>query len=97
VFAIVTHKPGEFHTELGEHVRVVETYDYVFCGRTRAQFAIAEMDPGDKVRIVEESGAQAANAVPAKFLPRYEDIQSARRELGRLVRFGTLDAKLVRR
>ena len=97
MFAIVTHKPGEYHTELGENMRIVESYDYVFCGRTKAQFVIAEVGGGAKVRIVEESGARAVNVVPAKFLPSFDDIASARQELEQLAHFGTLDAKLVKR
>lgn len=97
MFAIVTHKPGEFHTELGETMRVVESYDYIFCGRAKAQFIIAELDGDDRVRIVDECGAGAVNSVPAKFLPRFSDLESARQELEQLVRFGTLDAKLVKR
>ncbi|HEX2825841.1 MAG TPA: ferredoxin [Burkholderiales bacterium] len=97
MFAIVTSKPGQFRTELADTMREVERYDYVFCGRTRASFVIAELAGDGKVRIVEESGSAAVNFVPAKLLPRFDRIESARAELEQLVRFGNLDAQLVKR
>jgi hypothetical protein len=97
MFAIVTSKPGEFRAELGETMREIETYDYVFCGRTKACFVIAEVAGNDKVRIVEDSGNRCVNLVPVKFLPQFNRIESARQELQRLVRFGNLDAKLLKR
>jgi hypothetical protein len=72
----------------------VEAYDYVFCGRKRAHFVIAEIEGDVKVRIVEESGAPVVNLVPSKFLPRFATIEKARAELGQLA---GRDATLVRR
>lgn len=97
MFAIVTSKPGEFRAELGRTMRAIETYDYVFCGRTKACFVIAEIAGNDKVRIIEDSGSGAINVVPVKFLPQFDRIESAREELHQLVRFGNLDAKLLKR
>jgi hypothetical protein len=62
----------------------VEAYDYLFCGRKRAHFAIAELDGEVKVRIVEEGGAPLMNLVPSKFLPRFASVEKARREIAQL-------------
>ena len=42
MYVILTSKPGKFRTELVEGLHPVATYDYVFCGRKRAEFVIAE-------------------------------------------------------
>jgi hypothetical protein len=73
---------------------VVEAYDYLFCGRKRAQFSIAEIEREVKVRIVEESGAALVNLVPSKFLPRFATLEKAREEIAQLAGKG---ATLVRR
>jgi hypothetical protein len=73
---------------------VVESYDYLFCGRKRAHFAIAELDGEVKIRIVEESGAAVVNLVSSKFLPRFASLDQAREEIQQLA---GRDATLVRR
>jgi len=73
---------------------VVEAWDYLFCGRPRACFAIAELDGEVTVRIVEESGAPLVNLVRSKFLPRFTTLEQARAEIGQLA---GKDATLVRR
>lgn len=73
---------------------MVESYEYVFCGRSRAVFSIAEIDGEVKVRIVEESGVPVVNLVPSKFLPRFPTLEQARDELAQLA---GRDAKLLRR
>jgi len=97
VYVILTSKPGQFRTELAEGMQLVEVYDYVFCGRKRAQFVIAELTGQAKVRIVDEASPAAVNVVPCKFLPTFASVEKARAELRQLVRFGELDASLVRR
>src|ERR1051325_9939355 len=97
VYVILTSKPGQFRTELAEGMQLVEVYDYVFCGRKRAQFVIAELTGQAKVRIVDEGSPAAVNGVPCKFLPTFASVEKARAELRQLVRFGELDASLVRR
>ena len=97
MYVILTSKPGQFRTEAGEGLKPVEAYDYLFCGRRRAHFVIAELEREVKVRIVEESGAPAVNLVPSKFLPRFATLEKAREELERLVRFADMDIRLVRR
>jgi hypothetical protein len=95
MFVILTSKPGQFRTELGDGLQPVETYDYLFCGRKRAQFVIAELTRDVKVRIVDET-SPAVNLVPSKFLPRFETLEKARHELQQLVRFGAMDIALVK-
>lgn len=97
MYVILTTKPGQFRSEPGDHMVPRELYDYLFCGRMRARFTIAELQDGPaRVRIVDESDAATVNNVPAKFLPTFRTVDEARAELDHLVRFGDLDVKLVR-
>jgi len=96
VYVILTSKPGQFRTELGEGMRRIEAYDYVFCGRPRAQFVIAQIDGESKVKIIDEASPLAVNLVPSKFLPRFDSLEKARRELQSLVRYGGIDMSLQR-
>jgi hypothetical protein len=93
VYVILTSKPGQFTTELGEGLEPVEAYDYVFCGRTRAKFVIATLTRDVKVRIVDASSA--VNHVPSKFLPKFDTLEEARDELNELARGS--DNQLVKR
>lgn len=77
-------------------MRAVETYDYLFCGRKRAQFVIAELAHEVKIRIVDD-GSPAVNLVPSKFLPRFATLEKARAELKQLAGNGAMNAQLVRR
>ncbi|HEY6820699.1 MAG TPA: ferredoxin [Burkholderiales bacterium] len=94
MYFILTSKPGQFTTEISDGVTPVETYDYMFCGRKRAQFVIARLDEGAKVRIVDEAGP--VNIVPSKFLPHFPSLEKARAELRQLVSFGSMDIRLVK-
>jgi hypothetical protein len=94
MYFILTSKPGQFRTELTAEIRPVETYDYVFCGRKRARFVIAQMEEGAKVRIVDEAGP--VNLVPSKFLPHFDSLDDARAELKQLVSFGSMNIELVK-
>jgi hypothetical protein len=102
MYVILTSKPGQFRTEPGDGLLPVERYDYLFCGRLKARFVIAELpaDPsGLRVRVVEEGEAAEAplvNRVPVKFLERFDSLARARRELEHLTRLGSLDTALVR-
>jgi hypothetical protein len=100
VYVILTSKPGQFRTELGDGMRAIESYDYIFCGRKRAHFVIVELSADVKVKIVDESApreaAPAVNLVPSKFLPRFDSVEDARHELERLASLGKLDIALVR-
>ena len=97
MYVILTSKPGQFRTELSADVQAVETYDYVFCGRKRAEFVIARLVGGGKIRIVDEAAQPIVNLVPSKFLPRFDSIEKARAELRQLVTFGGMDIDLVKR
>ena len=96
MYVILTSKPGQFRTEVGEGLKPVEVYDYLFCGRKRAQFVIAEVEGEPKVKIVDEAPPAAVNLVPSKFLPRFDSIEKARRELETLASFGGIDVSLQR-
>ena len=95
MYVILTSKPGQFRTELVAGMQAIEAYDYVFCGRKRAHFVIAELEREVKVRIVDESGVAAINLVPSKFLPRFATLEQARAELAQLAGHGAVDAALV--
>jgi ferredoxin len=96
MFVILTSKPGQFRSEPGAGMQPRERYDYLLCGRLRARFVVAELQGASRVRIIDEGDAAAVNEVPSKFLPAFERIEQARSELESLVRFGDLDARLVR-
>jgi len=96
VYVILTSKPGQFKTEIGEDLRPVEAYDYLFCGRKRAHFVIANLIRDVKIAIVDESSPPVVNHVPSKFLQKFETVEDARRELNSLTRFCSLDASLVK-
>jgi hypothetical protein len=78
-------------------VIAVESYDYLFCGRKRAHFVIAELAREVKIRIVEEATSPVVNLVPSKFLPRFATLEKARAELEQLAGNGAVNATLVRR
>ncbi|GAB3771275.1 hypothetical protein GCM10028796_39720 [Ramlibacter monticola] len=96
MYVILTSKPGQFRSEPGAGMEPREHYDYVLCGRVRARFVVAELQAASRVRIVDEADPAAVNEVPSKFLPSFERLEQARGELETLVRFGDLDAQLVR-
>lgn len=93
-YVILTSKPGQFRTEPGPGLRLVEAYDYVFCGRVRARFVIAELEHPTRVRVIDEVPPETVNLVPSKFLEPFGDLQAARRELQALGRFGTMEVEL---
>ena len=97
MYVILTNKPGQFRTEIGEDLQPVEAYDYVFCGRTRAHYVIANLTRDVKITIVDESFPPVVNHVPSKFLAKFETVEAARRELKSLTRFGGMDISLVKR
>ena len=94
MIVILTQKPGQYRTEPGEGMRVVEAYDYLFCGRLRAQYLLAEIGAPTRVRVVDESGHAAVNLVPSKFLKAHGSLDAARRELQQLCAFGSIDTVL---
>lgn len=99
MFVILTSKPGQFRSEIDPAaraaVRPVETYDYYFYGRKRAEFVIAELVAEARICIVDTAGADVVNRVPTKFLPRFATIGEARAQIGALAGGGGLDSRLV--
>ena len=94
-FVILTTKPGHYRTELGEGLCAIERYDYSLCGRTRAQFTIARLEAPTRVKVVDETPPPVVNYVPSKFLPRFETVEGARRQLAELARSGGSDFRLT--
>ena len=96
MYVILTSKPGQFNTEIGEDMQPVEAYDYFFCGRKRAHFVIANLTRDVKITIVDESSPPVVNHVPSNFLAKFETVEAARRELNSLTHFGGMDISLVK-
>jgi hypothetical protein len=98
MYIILTSKPGQYRSDLADGMRLVEQYDYLFCGNKKAVFVLAEMtaEAKAKIKITEEGEGGVVNHVPAKFLPRFSTIEEARRELRALANFGSLEIELVR-
>ena len=93
-YVLLTSKPGQFRTEAGPGLQPVEAYDYVFCGRVRAQFLIALLEQATRVRVVDETEPVTVNMVPSKFLERFDSLPAARAELQALCSFGAMDTQL---
>lgn len=97
MYAILTSRSGQFRTEPAQGMTVVESYDYLFYGRSRAQFTIVSFEGEQKVRVVDADDPSQVNLVPSKFLEKYPTLEQAREALTRLASFGTMDISLVRR
>jgi hypothetical protein len=95
-YIILTSKPGQFHTELGQQLVQVEAYDYVAQGRNRAHFVIAQLSGEIKIRVVDEGVPPAVNEVPSKFFPKFDSLESARKELGQLAHSPSGQSRLVK-
>lgn len=95
-YLILTSKPGQFRTELGDNLREIEAYDYVAHGRNRARFVIAEVIRDGKVSVIDEGLPVVINAVPSKFFPKFDSLERARHELGQLAGSGNAGVKLVK-
>jgi len=96
MYVILTSKPGQYKTEISEDLQPVEAYDYLFCGRKRAHFVIANLEREARICIVDESSPPVVNRVPSKFLQKFETVEAARRELNSLTRFGGMGVSLVK-
>ncbi|MBS1182272.1 MAG: hypothetical protein H6Q99_2152 [Proteobacteria bacterium] len=94
MYVLLTTKPGEFRTEITDGLVAVESYDYVFYGRKRARFTIAELAGPTRIRIVEDEPPQIVNEVPNKLFESFDTLEAARDELGTLTRFGSMDIRL---
>lgn len=96
MYVILTSKPGQFHMASGPGMTVIQAYDYVSYGKTRAIFQIAELQGVSRVTITEDEPSRAINHVPAKFLPSFATLDAALAELHHLTRYGSMEAQLVR-
>lgn len=94
MYVILTSKPGQFRTELVPGLQPVEAYDYLFYGKKKAQFVIAEIAQETKVRVIDEVFPPVLNLVPSKFLEKFDSVAAARRELEHLTTFGNMQAVL---
>ena len=96
MYVILTSKPGQFRTEASPGLAPIETYDYLFYGRQRARFVIAQLLGEGRVKIVDEAEPPTVNLVPTKFLEKFDTLERARQELKHLCSFGDMDTQLVR-
>ncbi len=94
MYVILTSKPGQFRTELVPGLLPVEAYDYLFYGKKKAQFVIAEIAGETKVRVIDEVFPPVLNLVPSKFLEKFDSVTAARRELEHLTTFGNMQVEL---
>lgn len=96
MYVILTSKIGQYHTEVGEGLKPIEAYDYVFFGRHKAHFVIAEISGEIRITIVDEAPPPVVNVIPSKFLPKYASVEAARRELQQLADDTAVDVVLRR-
>ena len=101
MFVILTSKPGQFRTEPVPGVEPRETWEYLFYGRPKAIFVIAELTEAKqtiKVRVIDESGGDESepliNHVPTKFLERFDTLAAAHEALQKLAHFGSMDLSI---
>jgi hypothetical protein len=95
MYVILTSKPGQFRSELGEGLQRVESSDYLFFGRCKARFVIAEVLSDCRVTVIDETPPETVNHVPIKFFEKFRTVELARRALRDLVREGDADVSLV--
>ena len=56
---------------------------------------VGELLRETKVQVIEEDASGTVNAVPSKFLERFDTLAQAHAELQHLCNFGSLDAQLI--
>ncbi len=95
-YIILPGKPGIFHTEIGPDTPVVECYEYVFHGRTRATFVIATLERETRIALVDDGEPPTINRVPSKLFRKYASLAEARRDLEQLVKAQLPGARLLR-
>ena len=96
MYVILTSRPGQFRTELGDNLRSIESYDYIAHGRNRARFVIAEVLRPGKIAVVDEGVPPVINAVPSKFFPKFDSLEKARKELNQLAHSGNGETSLLK-
>lgn len=97
MYIILTSKPGQYRSQVDHDTVVVEAYDYLFYGRLKAVYEVARLHDGTAVRITETDPPYVSNAIPLKFLDKFDTLEAARAELEQLIHYGNLDARLQRR
>lgn len=95
MYVILTSRPGQFRTELVDGLRPVASYDFLFFGRCKARFVIAELLAEVKLRVIDETSPETLNLVPSKFLEKFQTMEAARAELRQLVREGDAQVELI--
>ncbi|MDM0077928.1 ferredoxin [Variovorax sp. J2P1-59] len=95
MYVILTSKPGQFRTELVEGLRRVESADYLFFGRCKARFVIAEVVSDCRITVIDEVPPETVNHVPIKFFEKFTTVERARKALRELVHEGDADVVLV--
>lgn len=97
MFVILISKSGQFRTEPADasDLQLVEAWDYLFYGKKKGHFVIAQLERPIKVKITDETESATVNYVPSKFLPSFATLEEARAELRALTNFGNLDTELV--
>ena len=78
MYVILISKVGAYRTELGDGLKPLEEYDYLFCGKRKAHYVIAELTREVKVTLTEVGEGGAVNHLPSKFLPRFDTLEAAR-------------------
>ena len=96
MYVILSSRDGQYRTEPDAAMTTIESYDYLFYGRRRARFVIADLNQAAKVRIVDIGPPERASMVPTRLLPQFPSVEAARHALGELVKFGSLDVRLER-
>ena len=95
MFVILTSKPGQYRTVPSADIELLEAWNYQFYGRVLAQFVLGRLLRETKVQVIEEDASGTVNAVPSKFLERFDSLEQARSELQHLCQFGALAATLT--
>jgi hypothetical protein len=96
MYVILVSKPGTYHSEVGSEAKVIESYEYRYCGKIKAIYQLVRLDGETRVRITEDEPPNIVNSVPSKFMDKFDTIEKARAELMRLAKFGGQDAAMVR-
>jgi hypothetical protein len=93
-YIIVTSKPGKFHSELIGTSIQVETYEYYFHSELKAKFSIHQIEEEVQIKITDETLPVAINIISSKFLPRFDHIKMAQKELKTLIPNGSKYVRL---
>ncbi|RTZ45433.1 ferredoxin [Candidimonas sp. SYP-B2681] len=96
MYVILVSKPGKYRSEVGPEARVIESYEYRYCGKIKAIYQLVKLDSDIRIRITEDDPPHVVNNVPSKFLEKFETIEQARVELNHLAQFGGQEATMVR-